>query len=78
MEKNVIKKIINIWDPLGVYGLAPEDEYDDIVAKVAVFFETKTDRETIKNYLLAQYYNERVKSEARVNELIDILLSLKP
>jgi hypothetical protein len=76
MKKDVIKKLINIWDPLGIYGLAPEDEYDDIVARVIIFLETNASKEVTKDYLLAQYYNERAKSEARVNELIDVLYLL--
>ena len=76
MERSVIKKLINIWDPLGVYGLAPDDEYNEIIARVAVFLDAKADKKTIKDYLMAQYYSERAKCEARVDELIDVLYLL--
>lgn len=77
MKISIIKKLINIWDPLGVYGLAPEDEYDDITAKVLEFLEANTSKETLRDYLLAQYYSEKAKNEARVNELIDVFFLLK-
>ena len=76
MEKHIIKKIINIWDPLGVFGLAPRDEYDDITEKIICFLEASADRKAIKKYLMGQYYSEKVKNETIVDELIDILYML--
>lgn len=75
--KIFVKKLINIWDPLGVYGLAPQNEYDDIVNIVANFLESNADEKTIKKYLLNQYYNDKTKSEAKVDELIDLLIFFK-
>lgn len=73
MTKHLIKKIVNIWDPLGVYGLAPADEYDDIVNELFNMLNTNVDENKIKKYLISQYYNEKVENNAKVNELYELI-----
>lgn len=77
MKNQIIKKLINIWDPLGIYGLAPEDEYDDITAKLIDLIDAKASKNEIKEYLMLQYYSEKAKNEIKVNELYDVISLLK-
>jgi len=78
MDKEIVKRIINIWDPLGVFGLAPKDEYDYIVMDIVAFFDAKTiDEGKIKKYLLNQYYSEAARNEEIVNELFNVFYALR-
>lgn len=35
--KEIITKIINEWDPIGLFPMAPEDEYDCEIDKICEF-----------------------------------------
>ena len=40
MKKHLVEKVISLLDPIGVYGIAPLDEYSD-TAKRALDIQTK-------------------------------------
>ncbi len=43
----IIKEIINEWDPIGLFPMAPKDEYENEIDKIASFIaSTKISEET--------------------------------
>lgn len=73
MVESLIKKLINIWDPLGIYGFAPKDEYDDIVRCIIDLFYSNANEKDIKKYLLSQCYNEKTASKSKINDLYELI-----
>ena len=75
MEK--ILQVINVWDPLGVFGLAPLDEYKSISEKVCEMLgESPIQEQKIKKFLISQYGDEMSKNKEKVDEVYSLLLKV--
>lgn len=73
MKKEMIKKIISLLDPIGVYGLGPLDEYDDIAEKTyQIIRDGKTDY--LKEYLINQYSSRENADLNKVDLAVDLLV----
>lgn len=74
MKKETISNIVNIWDPLGVLGLAPNDEYDDIVNFIYEHYkQEKINQDELYNFLLNQTINKNEIDKIKINALINLL-----
>lgn len=73
MKKENVVSILNIWDPFGVIGLSPMDEYFDISDRVIELIESGENDENIKAYLISLYASKEDINLAKVNEVVKLL-----
>lgn len=76
MKKHWVEKVISLLDPIGVYGIAPLDEYSD-TAKRALDILDKGDAGMLKQFLLDQYSTQAEASLAKVNLAVDLIVFIK-
>ncbi|WP_239256420.1 DUF1871 domain-containing protein [Listeria ilorinensis] len=48
MKSNVVKSVINEWDPINLFPLAPENEYEVEIASIGKFMEESSNMTVAK------------------------------
>ncbi len=71
-NKEIIRCLINILDPIGVIEIGPDDEYSSEVNQIEKFFEEK-DYVQIKQTLGRIYGSEMMANQKKINEFIKVL-----
>jgi len=77
MELYLINKIINLWDPYGVIGLAPMDEYKDISLRIFDIIKEKNKEIKINLYNYLKLVDVlKTTNDTKMIELIDLLIEI--
>ena len=77
MNLFLINKILNLWDPYGVIGLGPIDEYKAISLKVIDILKDKNNyiRKKLYNYLkMVDVLN--TTNDTKLNEMEDLIVEI--
>lgn len=87
ITKDVLRVVINEWDPIDLLSIAPEDEYDpeiNEILKIVTGIEVDTEQlATILQKVFIQYFNEELfdkglsECELIANRILNLSSKLK-
>lgn len=72
----IVKEVFLLWDPYGVVGFGPNNEYDDMVNYTLKIMSEGDDVSKLREYIRSIDILETLNS-TKIDILIDLIVNLK-